>query len=210
MGKRGLGGIIKQAQEFQEKMAQIQEELEQKKVEGSAGGGMVTVVVNGKQDVLSVRIDPEVVDPDDVEMLEDLVVAAIKQARERAQELAEEEMQRATTGLMPMLGGMITPRLGEVVIRPRVYFSLYPFSMRAGIMKPPNATTVATVEPDMAPNRPQAMTPAMPNPPGSQLTNTFATLMSLSTMVPAVIILPQSMKYRTTTRANLSILRNRL
>ena len=111
MGKRGLGGIIKQAQEFQEKMAQIQEELEQKKVEGSAGGGMVTVVVNGKQDVLSVRIDPEVVDPDDVEMLEDLVVAAIKQARERAQELAEEEMRRATTGLMPMLGGMKIPGL---------------------------------------------------------------------------------------------------
>ena len=64
--------------------------------------------------------------------------------------------------------------------------------------------------PDMAPNRPHAITPAIPNPPGNQLTRTLATLISLSTMVPAVIILPQRMKYNTTTRANLSMLRNRL
>lgn len=109
MGKRGFGGIIKQAQELQDRIAQVQDDLERMKVEGSAGGGMVTVVVNGRQDVLSVNIDPEVVDPDDVEMLEDLIVAAIKQARERAQELAEEEMRKATSGLMPMLGGMKIP-----------------------------------------------------------------------------------------------------
>ncbi len=98
---KGMTGIMKQAQKLQAKLAKVQDELLDKKVEGSAGGGMVTVVANGRQDVLEVKIDPEVVDPEDVEMLEDLVVAAIKQARDRAQELAEEEMSKATNALMP-------------------------------------------------------------------------------------------------------------
>ena len=104
---KGMTGIMKQAQQLQAKLAKVQDELLDKKVEGSAGGGMVTVVANGRQDVLEVKIDPEVVDPEDVEMLEDLIVAAIKQARERAQELAEEEMSKATNTLMPQLGGMM-------------------------------------------------------------------------------------------------------
>ena len=108
---------------------------------------------------------------------------------------------------MPMLGGMMTPRFGEVVINPSVYFSGYPFSRSAGIMNPPNATTVATVDPDMAPKSPQARTPAIPNPPGSQLTIALATLISFSTMDPAVMMFPHKIKKSTTTRAKLSMLR---
>ncbi|MFH1006016.1 MAG: YbaB/EbfC family nucleoid-associated protein [Candidatus Latescibacterota bacterium] len=104
---KGMSGMMKQAQKFQERLAKVQEELLDKKVEGAAGGGMVTVVANGRQDVLEVKIDPEVVDPQDVEMLEDLIVAAIKQARERAQEMAEREMTKATNTMMPQLGGMM-------------------------------------------------------------------------------------------------------
>ena len=104
---KGMSGIMKQAQKLQTRLAQVQDELAEKKVEGSAGGGMVTAVANGIQDILEVKIDPEVVDPEDVEMLEDLIVAAIKQARERAQELAEEEMSKATSAMMPQLGGVM-------------------------------------------------------------------------------------------------------
>jgi DNA-binding YbaB/EbfC family protein len=104
-GMGNLGNLMKQAQKLQAQMAKVQEELGERRVEGSAGGGMVVAVANGKQDILSIKIDPEVVNPDDVEMLEDLIVAAIKQAREKAAALAEEEMQKATAGLMPGLGG---------------------------------------------------------------------------------------------------------
>ena len=87
---KGLGNLMKQAQKFQEKLAQVQEELENIEVEGTSGGGMVTVVCNGKQEVIQVKIDPEVVNPDDIEMLEDLIVAAVNQAKERAQEMADD------------------------------------------------------------------------------------------------------------------------
>ena len=110
---KGVAGMLKQAQKLQARIAQVQEELADKRVEGTAGGGMVTVVANGLQDILEVKIDPEVVDPEDVEMLEDLIVAAIKQARERAQELSEEEMSKATRGLLPQFGGGLkVPGLG--------------------------------------------------------------------------------------------------
>lgn len=110
---KGLAGMVKQAQKLQARIAQVQEELADKRVEGTSGGGMVTVVANGLQDILEVKIDPEVVDPEDVEMLEDLIVAAIKQARERAQELSEEEMNKATRGFLPQSGGgMKIPGLG--------------------------------------------------------------------------------------------------
>ena len=107
---KGVAGMLKQAQKLQARIAQVQEELADKRVEGTAGGGMVTVVANGLQDILEVKIDPEVVDPEDVEMLEDLIVAAIKQARERAQELSEEEMSKATRGLLPQFGGGLTSK----------------------------------------------------------------------------------------------------
>ena len=99
MNKGSLGDMMKQVQKMQEKMTELQNELEQKTVEGSAGGGMVKVVANGKNDIISVTIDPEVVDPEDVEMLQDLIVAAVNQAHEKAQELQAEQMAAITGGL---------------------------------------------------------------------------------------------------------------
>lgn len=96
---RGLGNIMKQAQQMQKKMAQVQEELEQRQVEATAGGGMVTAVVTGKQQVVSLQIDPAAVDPEDVEMLQDLVVAAINEAVRKSQEMVQEEMGKVTGGL---------------------------------------------------------------------------------------------------------------
>lgn len=94
-----LGNLLKQAQKFQSQVSQIQAELGEQRVEVSAGGGMVTAVVNGRQELLAVRIDPQVVDPADVEMLEDLVVAAVSEAMKRASEMAAERMQKLTGGL---------------------------------------------------------------------------------------------------------------
>jgi DNA-binding YbaB/EbfC family protein len=84
--------LMKQAQKMQEQIAKAQEELEEAELEGTAGGGMVKVVVNGKKVVSSVSINPTVVDPDDVEMLEDLVVAALNDAYAKAEKLYEEKM----------------------------------------------------------------------------------------------------------------------
>ncbi len=98
MVKGGMGNIVKQFQKLQTQLAKMQEELAQKEVEASAGGGMVTVRVNGRQELLSVKIDPEVVDPGEVEMLEDLVVAAVNEAMNRAREMAAEQMGRITQG----------------------------------------------------------------------------------------------------------------
>jgi DNA-binding YbaB/EbfC family protein len=90
---------MRQAQNLQTQIKRIQDELGEKTVEASAGGGMVTVVANGKQDIISIKIDPEVVSPDDVEMLEDLIVAAVNESRKRAQELMMGEMAKVTGGL---------------------------------------------------------------------------------------------------------------
>ncbi len=107
MSKGGLGNMMKQVQQMQAKMAQMQEELARMEVEASAGGGMVKVVVNGKSEIVSIAIDPEVVDPEDVEMLQDLIVAAVKQAHEKAQELQAEQMSAITGGMnLPGLGGL--------------------------------------------------------------------------------------------------------
>lgn len=99
MAKMGLGQIMKQAQKMQQQIAKIQEEAASKTVEASSGGGMVTVVANGRQQILSIRISSEVVDPQDVEMLQDLVVAAVNEALKKAQEMVAEEMSRITGGL---------------------------------------------------------------------------------------------------------------
>ena len=98
---KGMAGMMKQAQKLQARLAKVQEELASKEVKGSSGGGMVVARANGQQQIVGIRIDPEVVDPDDVEMLEDLIMAAIQQAREKAQEMADREMQRATSGMLP-------------------------------------------------------------------------------------------------------------
>lgn len=99
MSKGQLGNMMKQIQKMQAKMEEIQNQLELETVEGTAGGGMVKVVANGKQDILEITIDPEVVDPDDVEMLQDLIVAAVNQARQKAAELQSEKMSALTGGL---------------------------------------------------------------------------------------------------------------
>lgn len=98
---KGMGAMMKQAQKLQAKLARVQEELGAKEVEATSGGGMVTVRASGHQDILSIKIDPEVVDPEDVEMLEDLVLAAVQQARQKSADMAEAEMQKATAGLIP-------------------------------------------------------------------------------------------------------------
>ncbi len=99
MGKGGLGDMMKQFSQMQAKMEEMQTELEKAEVEASAGGGMVTAVVNGKGEIKSLTIDPEVVDKDDIEMLQDLIVAALNQAKEKATELQQEQMAGLTGGL---------------------------------------------------------------------------------------------------------------
>jgi DNA-binding YbaB/EbfC family protein len=106
-GIPNMGNLMKQAQKFQAKMAKLQEELGEKTVEASAGGGMVTVLVNGQQEVLSIKIDPEVIDPDDVEMLQDLILAAVNDGLTRAKNMASEEMSKLTGGLnIPNIPGL--------------------------------------------------------------------------------------------------------
>ena len=95
---KGMGGMLKQAQKLQSKIFKLQEEMAEKTVETSVGGGMVTVVANGKQELVSIKIDPEVVDPDDVQMLEDLVVAGVNDALKKAQEMVSEQMTKLTGG----------------------------------------------------------------------------------------------------------------
>src|SRR5256885_13255283 len=90
--------MLKQLQQMQAKMAKIQEDLGQKTVTGTAGGGVVEVVVNGHQKVLSVTLKPEVVDPADVDMLQDLVLAAVNDAMDQARDLASKEMGAVTAG----------------------------------------------------------------------------------------------------------------
>jgi hypothetical protein len=89
---------MKQAKKMQEKIASIQAELEGKTVEATAGGGMVTVVVNGKFELLSLKIDKEVVNPEDVDMLQDLIIAAVNEGVRKAQEMATAEMSKITGG----------------------------------------------------------------------------------------------------------------
>jgi DNA-binding YbaB/EbfC family protein len=91
--------MMKQLQEMQNRMAQIQEELEHKEVEGTAGGGVVKVRANGHQKVLSIEIDPEAVDPQDVELLQDMVLAAVNEALDRSRDLAAQELGVLTAGL---------------------------------------------------------------------------------------------------------------
>jgi DNA-binding YbaB/EbfC family protein len=101
----GLGNLARMAQQMQAQMARVQTELEQMKLEGSAGGGAVKAVVTGKQELVSVTIDPGVVDPNDVEMLQDLVTAAVNDALRAARDQAEQKLAAVT-------GGMRIPGLG--------------------------------------------------------------------------------------------------
>ena len=102
-GMGGMGGgmnnMIRQAQKMQQDMLKAQEELESKTYEAGAGGGMVTATVSGKKELVSVAIDPEAVDPEDVEMLQDLIVAAVNEALRKANEDAASQMSKLTGGL---------------------------------------------------------------------------------------------------------------
>lgn len=96
---KNVSSVVKQAQKMQEQMAQLQAEVEEKTVESVAGGGMIKVVANGKKELLSIKIDPEAVDPDDVETLEDLVIVAVNDAIKKADDMMNEAMQTLTGGL---------------------------------------------------------------------------------------------------------------
>jgi len=91
--------IMKQAKKMQEKMAKLQQELETKTVEAQAGGGMVSVVVNGKYEIVSLKIEKDVVNPEDIEMLQDLIAAAVNEGIRKAQEMSASEMGKITGGL---------------------------------------------------------------------------------------------------------------
>lgn len=106
-GRPNMGNLLKQAQQLQTKMARLQEELEEKTVEASSGGGMVTAVINGRQEILSINIEPEVINPDDQEMLQDLILAAINDGLAKARNMVNEEMGKLTGGLnLPNIPGL--------------------------------------------------------------------------------------------------------
>ena len=102
---KGFGNMMKEAQRLQQQMMALQEEIGKKKVDATAGGGMVTVEANGKQELLAIKIDPEVINKDDAQMLEDLVLAACNEALRKSRELVQQELGKLT-------GGMKIPGLG--------------------------------------------------------------------------------------------------
>jgi DNA-binding YbaB/EbfC family protein len=109
-GEMKIQQLLKQAQEFQKKIKKVQEELKDKTVEASAGGGMIMVTANGRQEILSIKIEPEVVNANDIEMLQDLIIAAVNEARRKAEALAQEEMKKITGGLgIPGMGDFNIP-----------------------------------------------------------------------------------------------------
>lgn len=103
-GGMNMQGMMKQAQQMQARMQKMQEELEEKEVEATAGGGVIKVVATGKKVIKSIEIKEEVVDPDDIEMLQDLVIAAVNEALDKAEEMMQSEMSKITGGMN--LGGM--------------------------------------------------------------------------------------------------------
>ncbi len=96
---KGFGNIMKQAQKMQEEMAKIQEKAAEMKVSAAAGGGMVTVEANGRQEIISIKIEPEVIDSGDPEMLQDLVIAAVNEALRKSKDMLKEEMSKVTGGM---------------------------------------------------------------------------------------------------------------
>lgn len=106
-GPQNMNAMIKQAQKMQEDMAALQEELDNREYDISAGGGVVGVKINGKKEILSIDIKPEIVDPDDIETLEDLIVAAVNEAIKKVESDAQEEMAKITGSMgLPGMPGM--------------------------------------------------------------------------------------------------------
>jgi DNA-binding YbaB/EbfC family protein len=96
---KGMGNMMKQAQKLQAKMIKLQDELAERTVTASAGGGMIEVTANGRQQITGIAIDPEVVDPEDVDMLQDLVMAAVNDALTKSQEMVSQEMGKLAPGM---------------------------------------------------------------------------------------------------------------
>ncbi len=96
---KNIGKLLKEAQKMQEKMAKVQEEMVSKKVEATAGGGMVKVEMNGAQELISIKINKEVVNPNDIEMLETLIQAAVNEALRKSKEMVQQELSQVTGGL---------------------------------------------------------------------------------------------------------------
>lgn len=105
MSKKMLGDLMRQAQKLQEEMQKMQEEAKTKTVEATAGGGMVTVTANGSGELISIKIEKEVINPDDADMLQDLILAAANEAIRRGQQLVQDDMSKLTAG-MPGLGNL--------------------------------------------------------------------------------------------------------
>jgi hypothetical protein len=99
MSKKMFGDMMKQAMQMQERLKKIQEEVGAKTVEASAGGGVVTVVANGKQEIISIKIDPSVINSNDADMLQDLILAAVNEALRKSKEMMSEEMKQLTMGI---------------------------------------------------------------------------------------------------------------
>ena len=107
MSKKMLGDLMKQAQKMQQEMGKIQEESKKKTVEASAGGGMIVATANGAMEIVSIKIEKDVVNPEDIEMLQDLILAAVNEALRRAQQMVSEDMGKIT-------GGMNVPGMGNL------------------------------------------------------------------------------------------------
>ncbi|MBI5469517.1 MAG: YbaB/EbfC family nucleoid-associated protein [Deltaproteobacteria bacterium] len=103
---KNLGNLMRQAQKMQEKIAEMQKELAARTCEASSGGGMVTATVNGSQELVSLKIDRSVVDPDDIDMLQDLVTAAVNEGVRRSKQMVSEEMSKLTSGLGMNIPGL--------------------------------------------------------------------------------------------------------
>lgn len=106
MSSNMLNELMRQAQQMQERMKQVQEEAEKKVIDASSGGGMVAVKVNGRQEILSIQIEPEIVDAEDIEMLQDLIVAAVNEGIRKSKEMLQDDLKKLTGGLNINIPGL--------------------------------------------------------------------------------------------------------